>query len=55
MLDTNLPLFERYRAMFGLRNRAGPTPDGRPRSAQEVKEAVEALAEGFKDSSALFR
>jgi len=55
MLDTALPLFERYRAMFALRNRAGPTDDGRPRSKADVKEAVEALAEGFNDSSALFR
>ncbi len=55
MLDTSLPLFERYRAMFGLRNRAGPMEDGRIRPAKESKEAVVALAEGFRDGSALFR
>ncbi|GAA5901678.1 deoxyhypusine monooxygenase [Sporobolomyces salmoneus] len=42
LLDTKLPLFERYRAMFALRN------DG-------SREAVLALARGFEDSSALFR
>ncbi|OZJ05697.1 hypothetical protein BZG36_01417 [Bifiguratus adelaidae] len=42
LMDTKLPLFERYRAMFALRN-IGNT------------EAVEALATGFADSSALFR
>ncbi|CAG8438756.1 3557_t:CDS:2 [Funneliformis caledonium] len=42
LLDAKLPLFERYRAMFALRN-LGNT------------EAVLALAEGFNDSSALFR
>lgn len=40
--NTSLSLFERYRAMFALRN------DGR-------KEAVLALASGFGDESALFR
>lgn len=40
--NTTLPLFERYRAMFALRN------DG-------SKEAVLALASGFNDESALFR
>ena len=40
--DTSLSLFERYRAMFALRNDGG-------------KEAVLALATGFGDSSALFR
>ncbi|KAF7306521.1 Deoxyhypusine hydroxylase [Mycena indigotica] len=42
LLDTQLPLFERYRAMFGLRNIGTPT-------------AVEALASGFSDDSALFK
>ncbi|CAK5279908.1 unnamed protein product [Mycena citricolor] len=42
MLDTDLPLFERYRAMFALRNIG--TPD-----------AVDALAAGFEDDSALFK
>lgn len=42
LLDQNLPLFERYRAMFSLRD------DG-------SKEAVDALAAGFSDPSALFR
>lgn len=42
LMDTSLPLFQRYRAMFTLRN-IGTDP------------AVLALATGFKDSSALFR
>ncbi|KAH8554930.1 armadillo-type protein [Umbelopsis sp. PMI_123] len=42
LINTKLPLFERYRAMFALRD-IGNT------------EAVEALAAGFDDSSALFR
>ncbi|CAG8588033.1 21152_t:CDS:2 [Rhizophagus irregularis] len=42
LLETKLPLFERYRAMFALRNLGS-------------KEAVLALAEGFNDPSALFR
>ncbi|GAA6022725.1 hypothetical protein JCM8202_002751 [Rhodotorula sphaerocarpa] len=42
LLDTQLSLFERYRAMFALRN------DG-------SREAVLALAKGFDDESALFR
>ncbi|GAA5886227.1 hypothetical protein JCM5296_003527 [Sporobolomyces johnsonii] len=42
LLDTKLSLFERYRAMFALRN------DG-------SREAVLALAKGFEDESALFR
>jgi len=42
LLDTSLPLFKRYRAMFSLRNIGG-------------KEAVEALTAGFDDASALFR
>lgn len=42
LLDTTLPLFTRYRAMFSLRNIG--TPD-----------AVDALASGFSDSSDLFK
>ncbi|KAI0304474.1 hypothetical protein B0F90DRAFT_1815797 [Multifurca ochricompacta] len=42
LLETQLPLFERYRAMFALRNIGTP-------------EAVDALAEGFSDDSALFK
>jgi deoxyhypusine monooxygenase len=42
LLNTKLPLFERYRAMFGLRNIGTPA-------------AVDALASGFSDDSALFK
>ncbi|KAL4896229.1 armadillo-type protein [Aspergillus ambiguus] len=49
LLDTTLPLFQRYRAMFALRDLASP-PD-LPTAAT----AVEALAKGLKDPSALFR
>ncbi|KXJ29805.1 deoxyhypusine hydroxylase [Exaiptasia diaphana] len=42
LLDENRPLFERYRAMFSLRNTGG-------------RDAVLALAEGLKCKSALFR
>ncbi|KAL0961329.1 hypothetical protein HGRIS_006286 [Hohenbuehelia grisea] len=42
LLDTQLPLFERYRAMFALRNIGTPA-------------AVDALADGFVDDSALFK
>ncbi|KAG0221872.1 armadillo-type protein [Mortierella sp. GBAus27b] len=41
-LNQKLPLFERYRAMFALRN-------------QSTTESVLALADGFSDPSALFR
>ncbi|WWC89010.1 deoxyhypusine hydroxylase [Kwoniella dendrophila CBS 6074] len=44
LLNTSLPLFERYRAMFALRDFGASS-----------KEAVEALADGFADGSALFR
>jgi deoxyhypusine monooxygenase len=44
LMDPSKSLFERYRAMFALRN-IGP----------DDKEAVLALASGFKDTSALFR
>ena len=42
LLDTKLPLFDRYRAMFSLRNIGTPA-------------AVDALAAGFDDESALFK
>ncbi|KAG6332136.1 hypothetical protein ID866_6955 [Astraeus odoratus] len=42
LLNTGLPLFERYRAMFALRNIGTPA-------------AVDALAAGFADDSALFK
>lgn len=49
LLDTNIPLFERYRAMFALRDLSSP-PD-----LPTAVPAVKALALGFSDSSALFR
>ena len=49
LLDSSLPLFQRYRAMFTLRDLASP-PD-----LSTAEEAVNALASGFSDSSALFR
>ncbi|KAK5121427.1 deoxyhypusine hydroxylase [Meristemomyces frigidus] len=49
LLDTSLPLFKRYRAMFALRDMASP-PD-----LPTAVPAVQALARGFKDPSALFR
>ncbi|KAG6837193.1 deoxyhypusine hydroxylase [Arthromyces matolae] len=42
LVDTDLSLFERYRAMFALRNIGNPA-------------AVDALASGFTDSSPLFK
>jgi deoxyhypusine monooxygenase len=42
LLDRSLPMFQRMRAVFSLRNRGGP-------------EAVEALAAAFEDPSALLR
>jgi deoxyhypusine monooxygenase len=44
LLNTQLPLFERYRAMFALRDFGAGS-----------REAVHALADGFGDDSALFR
>lgn len=44
-----LPLFDRYRAMFSLRNIAGA------RHPATEKAAVEALAGGFVDDSELFK
>ena len=49
LMNLDLPLFKRYRAMFALRDLASP-PD-----IPTAKPAVLALAEGFADSSALFR
>lgn len=49
LLDTSLPLFQRYRAMFALRDLSSP-----PDLATAVP-AVKALAKGFSDKSALFR
>ena len=42
MTAPELPLFQRYRAMFALRNIG-------------TDEAVDALASGFSDDSALFK
>lgn len=42
LVDKSLPLFQRYRAMFALRNIGTPA-------------AVDALASGFSDDSALFK
>ncbi len=47
--DPILPLFERYRAMFALRDLSSP-PD-----LPTAVPAILALASGFKDPSALFR
>lgn len=49
LLDTSLPLFQRYRAMFALRDLSSP-PD-----LPTAVPAVHALAAGLKDPSALFR
>ncbi|OAL54333.1 deoxyhypusine hydroxylase-like protein [Pyrenochaeta sp. DS3sAY3a] len=49
LLDTSLPLFHRYRAMFALRDLSSP-PD-----LPTAVPAVLALASGFSDPSALFR
>ena len=49
LLDTDRSLFHRYRAMFALRDLASP-PD-----APTAVPAVNALASGFSDPSALFR
>lgn len=48
-MDTTVPLFVRYRAMFALRDLASP-PD-----LPTAVPAVHALARGFDDPSALFR
>jgi len=49
LLNTSLPLFQRYRAMFALRDLSSP-PD-----LPTAVPAVQALASGFSDPSALFR
>lgn len=49
LMDANLPLFMRYRAMFALRDLASP-PD-----ISTAVPAVHALAKGFDDPSDLFR
>ncbi|EEP75882.1 conserved hypothetical protein [Uncinocarpus reesii 1704] len=49
LLDSSLPLFKRYRAMFALRDLCSP-PD-----LPTAVPAIQALAEGFQDRSALFR
>ncbi|KAL8944319.1 MAG: hypothetical protein Q9216_000504 [Gyalolechia sp. 2 TL-2023] len=49
LLDVNLPLFQRYRAMFALRDLSSP-PD-----LPTAVPAIQALASGFNDPSALFR
>lgn len=49
LLDTKIPLFQRYRAMFALRDLASP-----PNLPTAVP-AIHALAKGFADPSALFR
>ncbi|KAF8574314.1 ARM repeat-containing protein [Ramaria rubella] len=49
LTSPTLPLFERYRAMFALRNIAGS------RHPTTEKAAVEALASGFSDGSELFK
>ena len=49
MLDIKLPLFQRYRAMFALRDLASP-PD-----LPTAVPAIHALSKGLKDPSALFR
>ncbi|PSS02112.1 armadillo-type protein [Coniella lustricola] len=49
LMDTSVPLFIRYRAMFALRDLASP-PD-----LPTAVPAVHALARGFQDPSALFR
>ena len=49
LMDTESPLFVRYRAMFALRDLASP-PD-----VPTAVPAVQALAKGLDDTSALFR
>ncbi|WPH04443.1 ARM repeat-containing protein [Acrodontium crateriforme] len=49
LLDTSLPLFQRYRAMFALRDLSSP-PD-----LPTAVPAIQSLAKGLHDPSALFR
>ncbi|MCO5588132.1 hypothetical protein L7F22_042087 [Adiantum nelumboides] len=61
----SLPLFQRYRAMFSLRNavhaarRRSQQPNisssARQQYESQAKDAIEALADGLSDKSALFR
>lgn len=53
LLDSTLPLFKRYRAMFGLRNKN--STESVLVSWLLIKAKQQALAEGLEDSSALFR
>lgn len=53
LLDRSLSLFERYRAMFGLRDAVGRAVGGGGETIACT--AVDALAAGFEDESALFR
>jgi deoxyhypusine monooxygenase len=60
-----LPLFERYRAMFSLRNavhaarqrlqRPSVHPDIQSAASKQAESAIQALAAGLVDKSALFR
>ncbi|CAH7671172.1 deoxyhypusine hydroxylase [Phakopsora pachyrhizi] len=52
LLDQDISLFQRYRAMFGLRDAVGRSADSNEALALS---AVEALTRGFNDRSALFR
>ncbi|MBW0477754.1 hypothetical protein O181_017469 [Austropuccinia psidii MF-1] len=52
LLDPQKSLFERYRAMFGLRDAVGRAAGIEPQLGEE---AIQALAAGFFDKSALFR
>jgi deoxyhypusine monooxygenase len=54
LLDTSIPLFKRYRAMFALRNIVARS-SGVKGKEDEARAGVQALADGFKDGSALFR
>lgn len=49
LVNTSIPLFQRYRALFTLRDLASP-PD-----LPTAVPAIQAIAEGFKDPSDLFR
>lgn len=65
LLDQSQSLFDRYRAMFSLRNavhaarRQGETPNLSPSERKEIqqkgREAVLALCDSLNDGSALFR
>lgn len=56
LLDRELSLFERYRAMFGLRDAVGRATRAMGIESETIAQtAVNALAAGFADDSALFR